>query len=47
MTDTALIDQILDDANATPNELALAERLQVALAELERVTLETPHGADA
>lgn len=38
MTDTALIDRILDDENSTVNELALAERLQAALTELARMT---------
>jgi hypothetical protein len=37
MTDKALIDQVLDDTNSTDTELALAERLQAALAELGRV----------
>lgn len=38
MTDKALIEHILDDDSATDAELALADRLQAALAELDRMT---------
>lgn len=37
MTNTELIAQVLSDAGATPAELELAERLQAAVDELDRV----------
>lgn len=38
LADKNLIEQILDDENASDLELNLAERLQSALAELDRLT---------
>lgn len=49
MNDQTLIDAVLDDENATPTELDLAERLGAALAELARMTStqEKPSGSNA
>lgn len=38
MDDKTLIEQILDDENASELDLNLAERLQAACAELDRLT---------
>lgn len=46
MTNTELIEKILADAGATPEELQLAERLQAAVEELDRVT-QSLHQAQA
>ena len=52
MNNDTLVDQVLANANATPAEREIAERLLAAMAELDQMTsaltaLEQAHGTDA